>query len=445
MPTFLRLLAALAAGLAATAARAEFHTFQIEELYSNGDGTVQYVVLHESQGMDGENLLGGHTLTSMPQGGQARAFVFPNNLPGGICGYNGCTESATANKRVLIATPGFTALNLGVTPDYTIPSGFLPTSAGTLNYALVDQVSWSALPTDGANALSRSNAIIPNLATNFAGRSASVAGVAAVNYQGLWFNPAESGWGINFAHEGDIIFASWFTFDLTGKGTWLVMQANKTAPNVYSGQLIQGTGPAFDAVPFPPIGSPGGATVSGLGGTGTITFTDANNATFTYTVAGISQVKSITRQLFGAQPVCTFGAQPNLALATNYTALWFASPANSEAGWGINLTHQGDIIFATWFTFDHDHTPMWLVVQANKTAPNTYTGQLLRGATGPAFSAVPFPPIGSPGGAVGAPEGTATFTFSDGNNASFHYTVEGVTQTKAITRQVLVPPATTCQ
>ena len=25
--------------------------------------------------------------------------------------------------------------------------------------------------------------------------------------------PAESGWGINFAHQGDVVFATWFTYD----------------------------------------------------------------------------------------------------------------------------------------------------------------------------------------------------------------------------------------
>jgi hypothetical protein len=281
--------------------------------------------------------------------------------------------------------------------------------------------------------------------TSFIDKYNDTLGSAPVaNYQGLWFNPAESGWGINFAHQGDVIFASWFTYDLTGKGTWLVMTASKTAPNTYSGQLFQGTGPAFDTVPFPPLGSPGGATVSGLGGTGTITFTDANNATFAYTVAGISQTKTITRQLFGPQPVCTFGGQANLALATNYTDLWWAAPAGSEAGWGINLTHQGDIIFATWFTFDHDRTPMWLVVQADKTAPGVYAGTQVYRLTGPAFNAVPFPPIGAAGGPTGVVVGAASFSFSDGNSATFTYTVNGVTQTKAITREVFTSPGTVC-
>jgi hypothetical protein len=179
-------------------------------------------------------------------------------------------------------------------------------------------------------------------------------------------------------------------------------------------------------------------------GNGSLTFTDANNGMFAYTVNGISQTKAITRQQFGPMPTCTFATQMNLALATNYTDLWWAAPAGSEAGWGINLTHQGDSIFATWFTFDHDHTPMWLVVSAPKTVPGTYAGTLIR-TSGPPFNAVPFPPVGAPGGATGPNVGTATFTFTDGNNASFAYTVNGVSQTKAITREVFQPPGTTCQ
>jgi hypothetical protein len=34
----------------------------------------------------------------------------------------------------------------------------------------------------------------------------------------------------------------------------------------------------------------------------------------------------------------------------NYQGLWWKSPAGSESGWGINFAHQGDVIFATWFT-----------------------------------------------------------------------------------------------
>src|SRR5213078_4509512 len=132
-------------------------------------------------------------------------------------------------------------------------------------------------------------------------------------------------------------------------------------------------------------GSPGGAAGTVVG-TGTLTFTGANDASFAYTVNGISQTKSIVRQAFGPLPTCTYSAQPNLALATNYQDLWWAVPGGSESGWGVNLTHQGDTIFATWFTYDLDRTPLWLSVTAPKTAAGTYSGTLYR-TTGPAFNA----------------------------------------------------------
>ena len=148
---------------AAPVAHAAFHLFRIQELYSNADGTVQFVVLGESGGLDNENLWGGLTLRATPTGGATRTFTFPNNLP-----------RNTANRRVLVATPGFAALGL-VTPDYTMPPGFLPVGGGTVSYAGVSQVTFASLPTDGANALFATGTVGPNVAANFAGQSASVA------------------------------------------------------------------------------------------------------------------------------------------------------------------------------------------------------------------------------------------------------------------------------
>ena len=450
MSHFPRWLTIAAFALIATSARAEFHTFQIEQMYSNADGSLQFVVLHESQGMNGENFLQGQVLISTHLG-VTKTYIFPTNLPGGsmYCdGYYGCynNPSPTAGSRVLIATQGFAALNL-VSPDYVIPNGFLPVDGGTLNYATVDQLTFASLPTDGVSALSRSGAIIPNVATNFIGYFRLGHGATQSIIRGSGTTRPKQDGESTSPTTVTPIFASWFTYDLAGKGTWLVMSATKTGTNTYTGSFIQGTGPAFNAVPFPPLGSPGGATVSGLSGTGTLTFTDPNNAMFTYTVNGITQTKAITRQLLATAPlpVCTFGGQPNLALATNYTALWWAAPAGSEAGWGINLTHQGDLIFVTWFTFATDHTPMWLVGTASKTAPGVYTVTQLARLNGPPFSAVPFPPIGSPGGPTFSIVGSATFTFIDGNTATFSYTVDGIAQTKTITREILQNPGTVCQ
>ncbi len=234
-----------------------------------------------------------------------------------------------------------------------------------------------------------------------------------VSYQGLWWKaPAnsESGWGLNLAHQGDTIFASWFTYDTAGKGWWLVVTMNKTGTGTYGGDLYTTSGARFDAF------NPANVTPTKVG-TATLTFTDANNGTFNYVIGAVNQSKAITREAFGTIPTCTFGTVANLSTATNYQDLWWNKPANSESGWGINLNHESDTIFATWFTYDTDGTPLWLVVTANKTGTGVYSGDLYRTA-GARFDAF------NPASVVPTKVGTATFTFADGNDATFDYTVQ---------------------
>ncbi len=251
---------------------------------------------------------------------------------------------------------------------------------------------------------------------------------AGSNYQGLWWNPQESGWGINFAHQGDIVFATWFTYDGAGKPWWLIAVLSRTADGVYAGPVSTVAGPLFNSVPFGP------APVETEVGTMTATFADAIHATVAYTVNGVSQVKAVVPQQFGSMPTCVWGGEPNLALATNYQDLWW-NP--QESGWGVNFTHQGDIIFATWFTYDAQGKPWWLIAVLSRTAAGVYAGPVSTVA-GPPFNAVPW-------GTVAETEiGSATATFANGNSASFAYTVNGVAQTKSITRQVFVAPGTVC-
>jgi hypothetical protein len=445
------LIAATLLTLAASAVFASYHTFRIERIYSNVDGTVQFIVLRESAGVNGESFWRGKTLTSS-RAGQTQEYIFPSDLPGGMdddYGYGyGRMPSPTANKRVLIASEGFAALGL-VLPDYVIPNGFLPIDGGTLNFAGVDQVTYSALPTDGVHAINASGAVIQNVATNFAGASASVVPTTSPppipNFQGLFYNaPAESeaGWGINFAHQGDVIFATWFVYDATGRAWWLTMTAEKTGPNTYTGKLYETRGPALNTVPFNPT------AVQALEvGNGTLTFPDANNGTFRYTVNGITQTKTLVRQVFGTVLGCAWGAQSNLALAANFQDLWWAAPPPGvESGWGVNFTHQGDIIFVTWFTYDFDGKPLWLSATAHKSAAGVYTGAVFR-TTGPAFSAMPW----DKSMVTVTQVGDLTITFANGNSASFHYTLTlgtppvVIDQTKQIVRQVFRTPGTVCQ
>lgn len=253
----------------------------------------------------------------------------------------------------------------------------------------------------------------------------------ATNYQGLWWNPAESGWGINFAHQGDLIFATWYTYGTDGKPWWLISTL-KQSGSAFSGDVYTVSGQAFNSQPW--LQS---KMKSSMVGTMTLTFSSANKGSLTYTINGVAQTKAVEKQLFGTEPACVFGFQPDLTTATNYTDIWW-NP--SESGWGINLTHQSDTIYATWFTYDASGKPWWLVATMKPDGAGGYSGSVST-IDGPPFSTVPWDQSRLKPTNVG----TMTARFTDGNHANLAYTVNGVAQTKAVTRQVFVTPGTVCK
>jgi hypothetical protein len=279
------------------------------------------------------------------------------------------------------------------------------------------------------------------------------------SFQGLWWNyPAgsENGWGLNLTHQGDTLFGTWFTYDADGRGTWLVMpRADRvdamgmgmdmgmgdmymyggygmTAMYTYTGQLFAPAGPAFDSAAFD-----GASVVLTPVGSATLSFSTQNFGTFSYTVNGVSGSKAITPLEYARLPMCDF--QPAApGAAPNFEDLWWASPPGAENGWGVNITHQGDILFATWFTYDAQRRPLWLVMsRGEKTGPNTYSGDLYR-SRGPAFNAATW------SDAHLDKAGSATFAFSDADNGTFTATVDGATRVKAITRLAFASPSTVC-
>ena len=140
-------------------ARASFHDWRINEIYSNHSGTVQFVEFTSAS--SGQEFLVNQTLIST-QGSTSRTFTFPTNLATG-----------TANRKFLIATPACAALAI-VTPDFTMPEGFLFTANATLNFANVSSVTYTSLPTDGTQSISAGLVVGANSPTNYAGTSAAI-------------------------------------------------------------------------------------------------------------------------------------------------------------------------------------------------------------------------------------------------------------------------------
>jgi hypothetical protein len=130
---------------AASVASAAFHLFRIEQIYSNADGTVQFVVLHETTFSNSEHQWSTQSLISSGPGPQ-KTYVFPDNLP----------SPQTSNRRVLVATEGFAALSL---VTRTISSRWLSAdSQRNGQFRGVSQVTYTRLPTDGTNAMNATGA-----------------------------------------------------------------------------------------------------------------------------------------------------------------------------------------------------------------------------------------------------------------------------------------------
>ena len=208
----IRWLCAMVLLVSAATAHAAFHLWQLNEIYSNADGTVQFIELRTSAG--GQQFLTGHAITSL-QGSTTLSFTFPSDLPGD-----------TAGRNFLIGTTGFAALGL-VTPDYIVPNGFLFTTDGSVNFAGVDSVSWNALPVDGAMSIDPSGAMAINSPTNFAGVTATISvggGVTPVAPSGTlpvyrFFNNNAGGhfYTINEAEKDTVIQNyNWFRYEGIG-------------------------------------------------------------------------------------------------------------------------------------------------------------------------------------------------------------------------------------
>ena len=274
----------------------------------------------------------------------------------------------------------------------------------------------------------------------------------APSYEGLWWNePAnsQSGWGINVAHQGGVIFATWFTYDEDGKPLWLVMPDlqvtsspgetgitfpyynNGAVPSqvIFTGQIYRTSGPYWAAFNPALVGS----TPVGLG---TLTFFDANFATFSVLMNGSSMSidHEITKEVFAALPTCEFGATP--PATPNFTDLWWRS---SESGWGVNVVEQGNILFATWFTYDSTGRDVWYVMPgSSQTGAMSWSGTLYS-TTGPAFDG-----NWDASKVTATAVGNASFAFTDANDGTFTVTLDGQTVSKPITRQVFGLPQTVC-
>jgi len=206
--------------------------------------------------------------------GNPKWYVAPNcPLPSGNTGTSGsCTGS-------LFEVNGPTFFGTTFVP----PTGSQVTNAGNLQVNFQDAAT--ATMTYTVAGQSRTVSLIrPQF-----GSGSTVP--PAIDYSDLWWNPSESGWGMAIAHQYGIAFLAWYVYDSTGRPDWLVATCTMSGSSC-SGTLYRTTGPAFGPTfdPTRVVATPAGSIA--------VNFNDANNATLTYTVDGVTGTRQILRNTF---------------------------------------------------------------------------------------------------------------------------------------------------
>jgi len=114
----------------------------------------------------------------------------------------------------------------------------------------------------------------------------------AIDYTDLWWNPNESGWGMVITQQYGVMFLAWYVYDDAGNPVWYVAPDCVVVGSACTGSVYSTVGP-----PLGPSFDPNAVHATAVG-TITATFADANNASLSYTVNGVSGTKQITRQTF---------------------------------------------------------------------------------------------------------------------------------------------------
>lgn len=148
--------------LAAGAANAGIHTWDVREVFSNQDGTIQYIELIDAGAGGGETGVGNGALTS-----SLNTFSWSN----------GAVAPPTNGKSYLIATAAFDALPGGPTPDVIIPATDVPffnPAGDTISFSGVDSLVFGAVPTNGTDSFDEIAGVGPNTPKNYAGVQGNV-------------------------------------------------------------------------------------------------------------------------------------------------------------------------------------------------------------------------------------------------------------------------------
>jgi len=103
----------------------------------------------------------------------------------------------------------------------------------------------------------------------------------------LWWNPNESGWGMQIVQQADSLFATLFVYDASGQPTFFIASMNPVANLTWTGDLYRSIGPWFGG-PFNPA-AVGDRKVGSI----TLNTPFVNSGTLQYSVDGVPVNKAV--------------------------------------------------------------------------------------------------------------------------------------------------------
>jgi hypothetical protein len=126
----------------------------------------------------------------------------------------------------------------------------------------------------------------------------TVPACAKVDWTDLWWDPSESGWGVNLVQSDAFMFATFFVYGPSGQPTWYTAEMTwNQAQLAFAGPLYTFTGTGLT---FPWV--PGNRSVRNVGSAtfrptqGGISVSYRGTLTYTFADTGLTFTKSIERQ-----------------------------------------------------------------------------------------------------------------------------------------------------
>ncbi len=190
--------------------------------------------------------------------------------------------------------------------DFTSCNGQLykPTSAPLSNYNAAQFNAGAAAGSVTLNFTSASTATLQYVIGGVSGQKSiqrqvfgPVDNTAGLKVGDMWWGgSAQNGWGVSITQQYRTLFAAWYSYDAAGNVTWFTMPGGTWSGNTYTGSLAATTSSPWIGVPYN-----SNQFSASIVGTVSFAFSDAANASMTYSFtsgpfAGTTQSKSITRQ-----------------------------------------------------------------------------------------------------------------------------------------------------